>query len=167
MLFLPEAHPRLIDLLRGKAAAGCAIRIALGNPSSPQVAERDAEEGLDGALISRIHNSLVHFRSLLDCDGVEIHLYTAPLYNSMFRFDDEMFVTPHLYGVLGSWAPLLHLRRLGTQGIFDRFTTHFDNVWAISKPGGRRHDHAHRPLPQPRRVTGKQPRAGGVGGRRQ
>jgi transcriptional regulator with XRE-family HTH domain len=134
MLFLPEAHPRLADLLRGKAAANCKIRILLGDPDSRQVAERDEEERLGGALISRIHNSLVHFGSLTDCEGVEIHLHTAPLYNSTFRFDDEMLVTPHLYGVPGAWAPLLHLRRLGNGGIFDRFAQHFDNVWATSIP---------------------------------
>jgi len=134
MLFLPEAHPRLPDLLRGKAAADCKVRILLGDPDSRQVAERDAEERLDGALVSRIRNSLVHFSSLIGCEGVEIHLYAAPLYNSTFRCDEEMFVTPHLYGVPGSWAPLLHLRRLGTGGIFDRFAQHFEDVWATSTP---------------------------------
>jgi hypothetical protein len=34
MLFLPETHPRLFELLRGKAAAGCQIRIALVDPAS-------------------------------------------------------------------------------------------------------------------------------------
>jgi hypothetical protein len=134
MLFLPEAHPRLIDLLRGKAAAGCSIRIALGDPDSAQVAERDGEERLNGSLVSRIHNSLMHFRGVLDCEGVDVRVYAAPLYNSVFRFDDEMFVTPHLYGTPGSWAPVLHLRRLGGGGIFDRFATHVDAVWAISHP---------------------------------
>jgi transcriptional regulator with XRE-family HTH domain len=134
MLFLPEAHPRLPDLLRGKAAADCKVRILLGDPDSRQVAERDAEERLGGALVSRIRNSLVHFASLAGCEGVEIRLHATPLYNSTFRCDEEMFVTPHLYGAPGSWAPLLHLRRLGAGGMFDRFAQHLEDVWAISVP---------------------------------
>jgi transcriptional regulator with XRE-family HTH domain len=132
MLFLPEAHPRLADLLRGKAAAECRVRILLGDPDSRQVAERDAEKRLGGTLVGRVRNSLVHFRSLVGCEGVDIHLHATPLYNSTFRFDEEMFVTPHLYGVPGSWAPLLHLRRLGNGGIFDRFAQHFEDVWTTS-----------------------------------
>jgi hypothetical protein len=45
-----------------------------------------------------------------------------------------MFVTPHLYGLHGSKAPLLHLRRLGPQGIFAKFAAHFDAVWATTAP---------------------------------
>lgn len=134
MLFLPEMNPRLGDLLRGKAAAGCQVRMALGDPDSTQVAERDTEERLNGALVGRIRNSLVHFEPLIGVDGIEVNLYSAPLYNSVFRFDDEMLVTPHLYGAPGSWAPVLHLRRVGAGGMFDRFATHFDDLWKASRP---------------------------------
>ena len=135
MMFLPETHPRLFDLLRGKAAADCQIRIALVDPVSRQLAERDAEERLDGGLVARVRTSLQYFREgLADCEGIELGLYAAPLYNSLFRFDDEMFVTPHLYATTGYRAPLLHLRRLGAGGIFDTFAGHFEAVWATAKP---------------------------------
>jgi hypothetical protein len=45
-----------------------------------------------------------------------------------------MIVTPHLYGRPGYQAPLLRLRRLGAGGIFDTYTTHFEDVWATSTP---------------------------------
>jgi hypothetical protein len=134
MQFLPEAHPRLFDLLRGKAAAGCKIRVALVDPGSRQVADRDAEEGLDGGLIARVRTSLHYFGELADCEGIELRLHATPMYNSLFRFDDELFVTPHLYARIGFRAPLLHLRRLGAGGIFDSFASHFEAVWAVSKP---------------------------------
>jgi transcriptional regulator with XRE-family HTH domain len=134
MLFLTEAHPRLFDVLRGKAAAGCQIRIALADPDSQQVAERDAEEGVDGGLIARVRTSLRYFGELSDCEGIELRRHATPLYNSLFRFDDEMFVTPHLYARTGFRAPLLHLRRLGADGVFDSFASHFQDVWAVSKP---------------------------------
>ncbi len=134
MLFLPETHPRLFEVLRGKAAAGCQVRVMLADPSAPQVAERDAEEGLDGGLIARVRVSLRYFSELGDCEGVELRQYSSPLYNSLFRFDDELFVTPHLYATTGYRAPLLHLRWLGAGGIFDSFVGHFDELWATAKP---------------------------------
>jgi hypothetical protein len=135
MMFLPESHPRLFDLLRGKAAARCQIRIALVDPASRQVTERDAEERLGGGLVARVRTSLHYFRDgLADCEGVELSLYAAPLYNSLSRFDDEMFVTPHLYATTGYRSPLLHLRRLEAGGGGDTFAGHFDAVWATAKP---------------------------------
>src|SRR5215207_5636846 len=131
----PDAHPRLFELLRGKAAAGCQIRIALVDPASPQLLERDAEELLDGGLVARVRTSLHYLQEgLADCEGVELGLYASPLYNSLFRFDDEMFVTPHLYGTIGYRAPLLHLRRLGAGGVFDTFAGHFEGLWATTTP---------------------------------
>jgi hypothetical protein len=70
----------------------------------------------------------------LDCPGVEIRFQDSPLYNSVFRFDDQMLVTPHLYGTQGSAAPLLHLRRLGPNGLFSRFAAHFEAIWAHTTP---------------------------------
>jgi Domain of unknown function (DUF5919) len=135
MLFLPETHPRLFDLMRGKAAAGCQVRIAMVDPASRQLAERDAEEGVDGGLIARVRTSIHYFaEALADCDGIELRTYRAPLYNSLFRFDDELFVTPHLYATTGYRAPLLHLRRLGAGGVFDTFAGHFEAVWATTEP---------------------------------
>jgi hypothetical protein len=134
MLFLPEQHPRLCDLLRGKAAAGCRVRITLADPAAPQTADRDAEERLDGALLGRIRTALQYLGPLHDCDGVAIRLHATPMYNSLFRFDDDMFVTPHLYGTPGYGAPLLHVRRLGPDGVFANFAGHFEAVWTTARP---------------------------------
>jgi hypothetical protein len=56
------------------------------------------------------------------------------MYNTVLRFDDEMIVTPHLYGRPGYNSPLLRLRRLGTGGLFDNFARHFDDVWTTAAP---------------------------------
>jgi len=79
MLFLSEQHPRLCDLLRGKAAASCRVRIALADPASPQARERDAEEGLAGALLGRISTALRYLDQLRSCEGIELHLHATPL----------------------------------------------------------------------------------------
>lgn len=134
MHFLPEQLPELSALLRTKSTNGCQIRIALGDPASAAIRERDNEEQLEGTLPARIRSTLHHFRSLWGCPGIEIRLHAAPLYNSVFRCDDEMNITPHLYGLHGSKAPLLHLRRLGPNGLYSGFAAHFEAIWAISKP---------------------------------
>jgi len=134
MQFLPEQHARLETLLREKASDGCKIRIALADPASNAVQMRDEEERLGGTLSARIQTTLYHFRSLHNHEGIEMCYHTTPIYNSVFRFDNEMFVTPHLYGLHGSKAPLHHLRYLGANGIFANFLGHFEAVWATTKP---------------------------------
>ena len=134
MLFLPEQHPGLVDLLKTKAVAACQIRIAMADPTCIYVEERDKEEKLGGTLPARIQTTLYQIRDLHQCENIQIHLHRTPMYNSVFRFDDEMFVTTHLYGLHGSKAPLFHLRRLGAHGIFADFASHFDNLWATTTP---------------------------------
>jgi len=134
MQFLPEQHPRLMPLLKEKATAGCQIRIAVCDPDSHHVAHRDAEEALGGTLAARIRTSLKHFQPLRGIENASIHLHETPMYNSVFRSDDNMFVTPHLYGLSGYAAPLLCIRRLGPGGLFDSFADHFENLWETTKP---------------------------------
>ena len=135
--FLPEQLPELPELLRDKSLNGCHIRIAVGDPDSECIRERDEEEQLGGTLPARIRSTLRHFRDLWDCPNVEIRYHTAPLYNSVFRADDEMHVTPHLYGMHGSKAPLLHLRKLGPHGLFAGFALHFEAIWTTTTPAER------------------------------
>lgn len=134
MLFLPEQHSQLETLLREKAANGCKIRIALADPMSSLVQMRDEEEQLGGTFRARIQTTLYHFRGFANCGGIEMRHHTTVMYNSVFRFDNEMFVTPHLYGLHGSKAPLLHLRCLGANGLFANFLAHFEAVWNTAKP---------------------------------
>src|SRR5207248_1221267 len=113
VLFLIEQNPDLLTQLRRKAANGCQVRIALVDPESLHARERDAEEGMDGGIQARIRTSFRYLRPIMDDPAIEVRVYNAPLYNSIFRFDDQMLVTPHLNATPGHSAPLLHLRRLG------------------------------------------------------
>lgn len=134
MLHLPEQHPDLVPVLKEKALEGCRIRVALVDPDSEEAKRRDAEEQLNGGLIARIRTAAFYFRDLGDCEGIEMRLHSTPMYNSIFRFGKEMFVTPHLYGVPGSRAPLLHLQRRSNRGAFERFVHHFESIWDEAKP---------------------------------
>jgi transcriptional regulator with XRE-family HTH domain len=102
MLFLIEQHPQLAPLLHRKAAESCRIRLALADPESPEAAERDGEERLNGGLLARIRTARLYFGVLDDCPGADLRYHRTPMYNSIFRFDDDMLVTPHLYGSVSS-----------------------------------------------------------------
>ena len=134
LLFLPEQHPGLSNLLVEKSKKGCLIRIAVADPKCHYVKERDDEEKLEGTLQARIVSTLRHFRELQNCPNVMMRYHRSPMYNSTFRFDDEMFVTPHLYGLHGNKAPLLHIRRLSNDGLYKCFHDSFEALWATTIP---------------------------------
>ncbi len=117
-----------------KCQQGVRVRIAVADPNSEYVARRDEEEGEAITLVARIQSSLAAFSPLLGNENADLRFQDAPLYNSIFRFDDQMLVTPHLYGTPGRAAPVLHLVRLGPSGIFSRFSAHFEAIWSDSRP---------------------------------
>ncbi|MDQ0376276.1 hypothetical protein FB470_000270 [Amycolatopsis thermophila] len=56
------------------------------------------------------------------------------LYNSIFRFDDEMIINPHVYGKMAAHAPALHLRRLSAGDLFTTYADSFTAVWEHAQP---------------------------------
>lgn len=55
------------------------------------------------------------------------------LYNSLFRYDNQLLVNPHIFGQPASANPVLHLRRAAATGWFDRYAESFDAVWARAR----------------------------------
>ena len=132
-LFIAEdAH--LVRLLARKADEGVSVRLLLGDPDSPLVAQRGIDEGIDDALTAKIRNALVHYRELIGRDGVELRLHSTVLYNSIYRADDEVLVNPHVYGVSAAQAPVLHFRRHGESELFATYLASFDRVWQSATP---------------------------------
>ena len=134
LYFLPQQHPGLTDLLTAKAASGCRVRVAVADPTSEHVRARDDEEHQAITLLARIQSTLDWLVPLLDQQGIDARFQDAALYSSVFRFDDQMLVTPHLYATPGHAAPLLHLKSLGSAGLFSRFVEHFEGIWAETVP---------------------------------
>jgi hypothetical protein len=133
-LFLVE-RPTFVRDMATKAANGASIRLLFGDPVSKEVATRSDEEQLGkGTLGARIRNALAFYRPLRSVDGVEMRFHRTTLYNSIFRFDDEMVVNTHVYGFQGAHAPALHLRRLSAGDLFDTYAESFETVWGLSKP---------------------------------
>lgn len=131
-LFLAEDNPEAIRLLRQKANEGVKVRIALGDPDSPEAVRRGVEERLFEAIPGRIKMAIAYYSPLLNLSGIEFRLHRTTLYNSIFRFDDHMLVNQHAYGVYGYLAPILHLRRIEGGDLFDMYAQSFERIWAAA-----------------------------------
>lgn len=131
-LFLAE-DVGLLGLFADKARAGVSVRIALGDPHSPHVAELGAEEGIGDAMTTKIRNALTLYRSLLDVRNVEIRLHQTTLYNSLYRADRDILVNQCAYGIPVANAPVFHLRSGGSSGMFSSYVESFGRIWSCSK----------------------------------
>jgi transcriptional regulator with XRE-family HTH domain len=140
MSFFPEQHSGLSEILEEKCARGLKMRIVLADPEGVEVSARDSLERLGGTLPSRIRATVVNLESLSTNAGVEIRFHNVPLYSATYRFDDQMLVTPYLYRIHGFQHPLLHLKRLGSAGIFEAYAQQFEAIWAESMPVEAPHD---------------------------
>src|SRR5918992_4877988 len=120
-----------------KARAGVRVRILLGDPASPQVSERGADEGIDDAMAAKIRNALAMYRPLSGVENIEFRLHCTVLYNSIYRADDQLLVNTHIYGVPASHAPVWHLRKVAGGDIVNTYLESFERVWdgAIPLPG--------------------------------
>jgi transcriptional regulator with XRE-family HTH domain len=129
-LFLTEEHPDWIPLLKLKAEGGARVRILIGDPRSDQVVKRDAEREIGGGVAGRILAVLAHYRPLKDLVGIRLH--DTPLYNSIYRFDDDMLINVHVYGLLAAYTPVIRIRRIDGQ-YFSTYTESFERVWASAR----------------------------------
>lgn len=133
-LFLPEDNPESIELIRCKARSGVRVRILMGDPDSPEMALRGTEERLYDAIPARIRMALTYYSPLVGEPGVEFLVHRTSLYNSIFRYDDEMLINQHIYGTYGYMAPILHLRRMEFGDLFNMYASSFERVWESAKP---------------------------------
>lgn len=131
-LFLPEDNPEAVEVIKHKAATGVKVRFALGDPDSPELALRGREERLYDAIPGRVRMALAYYRPLVGVPGIEFHLHRTTLYNSIFRFDDQMLVNQHIYGTYGYCAPILHLQQVPTSDLFDTYEKSFELAWSES-----------------------------------
>jgi hypothetical protein len=133
-VFVHEQYPDLNDLLLEKSSAGCKIRVALGDPEGICIKLRGTDEQFGHGIASRCELALMHYRPLIGQPGVSIHLHDTTLYNSIYRFDEDMLVNAHLYATNAYAAPVLHLRRLAAGELFANYLQSFETVWERSTP---------------------------------
>ncbi|GAA2725924.1 MULTISPECIES: XRE family transcriptional regulator [Streptomyces] len=138
--FLWTQVPALPDVLRRKAAAGCRVRFLIGDPDGAVTRQREEIEGVALAVSTRIRMTIEQLAGMNADEGVEAR-FSAPadavnhISLSVFRFDDDALVTPHLARQVGHDSPLLHVRRRGEGGgMFARFVAHVEELWARGHP---------------------------------
>ena len=138
------ATPGVHELLAGKAAQGCAIRILLFDPHE-------------------------HVPPLINKPGIEIRFLEEPAYYTIYRFDDQLLLTLHMVAEDSAHTPLIHVRRATSEGIFDRVAEYFDGLWERgSQPITPHTDptpeedarEGENPEPDPPLAAGEEPAAG-------
>lgn len=132
--FLWLEHPNLADTLRRKAQRGARVRFLVGDPDSQVTSRREQIEGVPLTVSVRIQTTLAELEKLIDEPGVEPRFSDAHIAMSVFLFDHDALVSPHLASTVGHDSPLLHLRRRQDDGMFDRFAAHVDELWARARP---------------------------------
>jgi transcriptional regulator with XRE-family HTH domain len=121
-------------MLRSKAESGVRTRILLGDPNSPNVAERGQAEGIDDAIAGKVRNAIILFRTLRTIKNVEIRLHGTILYNSIYRADDQLLVNTHIYGMMANNAPAFHLRKIPGGDMVSSYLESFERVWESAIP---------------------------------
>lgn len=133
-LFFAE-EPGLKKAIQKKTQEGVKIRLLFGDPEADEAERRASEERLAERTVSaRISNALALIDPIAELDGVELRLHKTTLYNSIFRFDNQMVVNMHAYGLPGAHAPAMHLRQLPSGDLFETYMTSFEHVWSESAP---------------------------------
>ncbi|MDF5751691.1 helix-turn-helix transcriptional regulator [Spongiactinospora sp. TRM90649] len=126
----------MVRLFGQKADAGTRVRILLGDPECPEVAQRGADEGIDDGMAAKIRNVLVLYRPLIGRDNVEIRLHDTVLYNSIYRGDDQLLINTHIYGTPAGNAPVLHLRKVVGGDMVATYLDSFERIWTGARPVG-------------------------------
>jgi transcriptional regulator with XRE-family HTH domain len=132
--FFAQSNPQVARMLAERAANGVRVRLCFGDPAGHAVAVRGHEEGIGDTLAAKIRASLTYYRPLLPEEGCEVRLHDTTLYSSLFRYDDDLLVNPHIFGQPASANPLLHLKRTDASGWFDSYRESFEAVSARARP---------------------------------
>ncbi|GLX24172.1 hypothetical protein [Streptomyces lavendulae] len=107
----------------------------------PEAVTSRVKVGQDKELVhsTRIRMTLEQLERLGPLNGLEVRISspedaTNHVGLSVFRFDSDALVTPHLARVIGHDSPMFHLRRQNKEGMFDRFAGHAEELWERGTP---------------------------------
>jgi lambda repressor-like predicted transcriptional regulator len=131
-LFLAE-DTGIVRLLADKARSGITVRILLGDPDSPKVADRGADEAIGESMAAKIRNTLILYQPLRNLEHAEIRLHDTVLYNSIYRADDNLLINPHAYGIAAAHAPILHLRKTASDDMASTYLDSLERVWSRAR----------------------------------
>lgn len=131
--------PAFGELVRRKAEAGCRVRFLLGDPEGEVTRQREMIEDVALSVSTRIRITLGELARLGPIEGVEARFSAAEdavnhVGLSVFQFDGQSLVTPHLARVVGHDSPLFHLQKHVDGGMYDRFSEHVEELWERGVP---------------------------------
>jgi transcriptional regulator with XRE-family HTH domain len=132
--FVAQSNPHIARMLRQRAEAGAKVRLCFGDPFGEAVVVRGREEGIGATLAAKIQASLTYYRDLVGAPGCEVRLHDTTLYNSLFRYDNQVLVNPHIWGQPASANPLLRLKHTDDGEWFSQYSASFDAVWKTARP---------------------------------
>lgn len=132
--FLWLEQPAFLATLQKKAESGCRVRFLVGDPDLEITHQREQVEDVALTVSTRIRITLENTKKLDGITGIETRFSDAldaqtHMSLSVFRFDNESLVTPHLARTAGHDSPLLHLKKMGESGVFDRFSASAEELW--------------------------------------
>jgi hypothetical protein len=85
-----------------------------GRPGRGAACRTRPEHSISGGVAGRAAAVLGYYRQMPE--AVELRLHDTPLYNSVYRFDDELLVNVHAYGILAAHTPVMHRSRVPATG---------------------------------------------------
>lgn len=133
-LFLFDSNPDLGRTMVDKGRSGVRTRLLFGEPGSKVLMDRGDEEGIGLGVDARVRTSLRYLGPVHAEPGVEVRLHDTVLYNSLFRFDDELLVNVHVHGAPAPQNPVIHLRRIPGGRMFDHYLDSFRRIWEQATP---------------------------------
>lgn len=131
--FLVEQYD-LVPLIQRKAKDGVRFRLLVGDEKAEAVIQRAIDEGTPGGLEGRIQLMRRYLADVVDLDNVEVRTHGTILYNSIYRFDDQLLVNPHAHGALAGQSPVMHFKRQPSGSIWNHYMKSFERVWQIAIP---------------------------------
>jgi transcriptional regulator with XRE-family HTH domain len=134
--FLWLEIPTLRTVLRRKAERGCQVRFLIGDPDTEVTRQREEIENVPLTVGTRIRITLDELSKLTGTPGIEARFGDDHIAMSVFIFDDQMLVTPHLARLVGHDSPMLHVQHCQDDGLFDRFAYHVAELWESGRAAG-------------------------------
>ncbi|PKW14147.1 helix-turn-helix domain-containing protein [Saccharopolyspora spinosa] len=131
--FLVEQHD-ILPIIKRKAEEGAVFRFAVGDEKSEAVIQRAVEEGTTGGLEGRIQMMRRYLSKVAGLPNVEVRTHGTILYNSLYRFDDQLLVNGHAFGALAGENPVMHLRRVPGSSMWEHYMRSFERVWQEATP---------------------------------
>jgi transcriptional regulator with XRE-family HTH domain len=131
-LFLAK-EPGVLDVLAERARPGVRVRICVRNLDTSIAAECASEEFTDEEDVAGVREALALFGGLRQ-NGAEIRLHRAILYSSIYRADNQLLVTQHMYGISSEREPVLYLQSAAAGDMATTYLDVFERIWASALP---------------------------------